>query len=68
MDDAYYGQVAWAGFSVAVQPADCAGLPMHAPAALPSKTQNASGRGQGTKLPNLQSSVQGEALMFFVIP
>lgn len=58
MDDAYYGQVAWAGLSVAAQPADCAVLPMHAPAALPSKTQNASGRGQGTELPDLQSSVQ----------
>lgn len=67
MDDAYYGQVAWAGPPVSVQPAGCALLPVHAPAALPSKTQNACGRGQGTELPNLQNSVQGEAFMYFVL-
>lgn len=68
MDDAYYGQVAWSGLPVAAQPTGCAVLSMHVPAAMPSKTQNASRRGQGTKLPNLQSSVQGEALMYFVLP
>lgn len=68
MDDAHYGQVSWAGPSVAAQPAGCAVLPVHAPAALPSKTQNACGRGQGPKLPNLQSCVQGEAFVDFVLP